>query len=82
LRELAGSKTIRKLNLSRNCIGDNSAPELGNLLSNNKSIVEIYLHWNWLHGTAGRTIAQVLASNDSLKILDLSYNSLGVMKES
>jgi len=75
-RDITLNPYIRKLNLSRNFISD--AIPLCKMLSQNKSVVELYLHWNSFHGPAGALIAKSLHNTNKLRILDLSYNSLGL----
>ena len=40
-------------------------------------LLELYLHWNSLGVEGGRLLAEGLLKNKYLKVLDVSYNSLG-----
>ena len=40
--------------------------------------MELYLHWNRLHDATGKMIVLALVENQSLQVMDLSYNSLGI----
>ncbi len=70
-------KSLLKLNLSENNITQNSCLLLQQLLIENDYIDELYLHWNQINGDGGVLIAQGLELNESLKVVDLSWNALG-----
>jgi len=48
------------------------------MLYENNNLRELYLHWNRIHSEGAILIFQQLRENTCLKVLDLSYNSLGV----
>lgn len=76
LNGLQMSKSLRVLNLSKNLLTDRVCGELKNILYR-CSIYELYLHWNRINAKGGIEIFQSLKSNETLKVLDISYNSLG-----
>ena len=76
LEGISRNKSLRILNLSKNYITDRVCGELKNILDSNE-IEELYLHWNLIKAQGGKDIFEGLKSNESLKVLDLSYNSLG-----
>ncbi|CAD8081706.1 unnamed protein product [Paramecium primaurelia] len=69
---------MQKLNLSHNLITDKSMPEFNMLLQKNATLSEIYLHWNRIHQIGGQYIIAALFINYNVKVLDLSFNSLGI----
>jgi Ran GTPase-activating protein (RanGAP) involved in mRNA processing and transport len=81
LEGISRNKSLRILNLSKNYISDRVCGELKNILDSNE-IYELYLHWNLIKAQGGKDIFEGLKSNESLKVLDLSYNSLGKGKGS
>lgn len=70
------NKSLRVLNLSKNLLTDRVCGELKNILDLCK-INELYLHWNRIYAKGGIDIFEGLKSNSDLKVLDLSFNSLG-----
>lgn len=50
---------------------------LGLVLAKNKNLQELYLHWNCIRSKGGGIIFRELYKNDTLKVLDISFNSLG-----
>lgn len=58
-------------------IGDMCANELRELLESSVSLAELYLKWNNLRSEGGVQILQSLRKNQSLKVLDLSFNNIG-----
>ncbi|EAR90528.1 hypothetical protein TTHERM_00118760 (macronuclear) [Tetrahymena thermophila SB210] len=67
---------IAVLNISKNGITDSSCEGISELLKNSQ-LQELYLHWNNISSQGGLAIAQGLEQNNSLQVLDLSYNGLG-----
>jgi Leucine Rich Repeat. len=59
-------------------MSDASAVKLGKMIEYNTSIVELYLHWNQIKAQGGNAIINGLSSNRTLRVLDLSWNSLGL----
>jgi len=76
---LLENRTLTKLNLSKNLLTDTVADQLRLLFACAESALkELYLFWNQLRGDSGVVIFPALAANTSLKVLDLSCNSLGL----
>ena len=71
-------KHLKILNLTSNFISHQSSVELKSLLANNTSLKELYLRRNKLTGVAGTNIFQGLLLNNTLKVLDLSWNIIGM----
>lgn len=69
---------MRILNLAKNGLTRTSLPALVSFLLNRSHINELYLGWNYFKADSGTIIAQTLLENESLKVIDLSYNSIGV----
>ena len=63
--------------MSRNEITDQSAKPLADFLLQNNSLQELYLYWNKIGSAAGLSIAEALRKNQSLFVLDLSFNCIG-----
>ena len=55
----------------------NLAYKLKDVLIENQQLDELYLHWNKITGSGGAAIAEGILTNQNLKVLDLSWNSLG-----
>ncbi len=51
---------MRKLNLSKNFLTDRVGAGLKEVLSSNRDLRELYLHWNYLKAQAGTDIFQGL----------------------
>ena len=71
------NRTIRILNLSRNCLTNISTLKLGLFLERNPPLKELYLYWNRIQGKGGCNLIQGLMKNNTLRILDLAWNALG-----
>lgn len=76
LQALAKNRTLRVLNLSKNYLSEIIANDLRTVLEGGQ-LRELYLHWNQLKASFGKTIFQMLSEEDELRVLDLSNNSLG-----
>ena len=74
---LCSNNTVRTLNLSRNYLTNVCTEKLGAYLEMNPPLRELYLYWNRIQGRGGCNIFKGLMSNNTLKILDLAWNSLG-----
>ena len=74
---LIANKTITMLNLSRNYLTNLCTEKLGVFLEQNSPLKELYLYWNRIQGKGGCNLIKGLMSNNTLKILDLAWNSLG-----
>ena len=69
--------SIYKLNISKNRLSSEIGPLLRNYLATTHDLAELYLHWNNLGVIGGRAVAEGLMENIYLKVLDISYNSIG-----
>lgn len=78
LSDIKSNTTLTTLNLSKNGVGCISfCRELMDFLAANIYLQELYLHWNNICSEGGACIARGLTLNKYLKVIDLSYNSLG-----
>ena len=50
------------------------------MLTINVGISTLFLQWNLIKGRGGKSLAECLKTNNSVKILDLSHNNLGLSK--
>jgi Ran GTPase-activating protein (RanGAP) involved in mRNA processing and transport len=66
------------LNLSKNYLGNYSAARLKEFLVGDNTLVELYLHWAELGPKATKLIFEGLAKNNGLKVLDISWNQVGL----
>lgn len=66
------------LNLSKNCLGSVAGSRLNELLSSDGYLSELYLHWCELGIKATKLIFDGLSKNDTLRVLDLSWNQIGL----
>lgn len=58
-------------------IGDMCSVEFRELLENHMSLQELYLKWNNFRREGGVNMALGLKRNKALRVLDMSYNSIG-----
>lgn len=58
-------------------MANKSCQSLGSLLKKNSYLQELYLHWNQIGPEGGELLMEALSGNDSVCVLDLSWNSLG-----
>ncbi|KAL4492967.1 hypothetical protein ABPG72_020746 [Tetrahymena utriculariae] len=75
-KALLQNNSLNKLNLSQNQIGDACSQELKDLLESTMTLQELYLKWNNFRQDGGICIAQGIKKNQSLKVLDISFNNL------
>lgn len=69
---------LEELNLALNYIGYAGAEIIGQFIGRNPiSLKMLNLHWNKIKFKGGLKIAEALQTNTNLKVLDLSWNSLG-----
>jgi hypothetical protein len=69
------------LNLANCEITDIGAANVASLLSDLQlGLKTLILHWNKIRGPGSSKIAKALKINNSLRILDVSYNSFGASK--
>ena len=50
------------------------------MLKINVAITTLFLRWNLVKGKGGGRIAQAMSTNNSVRVLDISYNNLGISK--
>ncbi|KAL4487307.1 hypothetical protein ABPG73_005817 [Tetrahymena malaccensis] len=66
------------LNVANNSITNQGAIYINRMLKGQTRLRELKLHWNRINGIGGKLIAEALYHNDYLKVLDISYNSMGI----
>lgn len=71
------NSTIRKLNLSSNCIGDEGCSALAEGIQINDSLTELNLHCNEIGDAGCVKLAQSINSNSAITNLNLSANRFG-----
>lgn len=74
-RFIRTNKTLRHIDLSDNDLTDNAAQSIADIIKNGDSISELALRGNKLED-GGTVIGQALRVNDTLRLLDLSWNHL------
>lgn len=42
-----------------------------------KNLIEVYIHWNQIKSEGGGLIFKALSTNNTLKVFDISWNSIG-----
>ena len=42
-----------------------------------KNLIEVYIHWNQIKSEGGGLIFKALSTNTTLKVFDISWNSIG-----
>eukprot|EP01133_Synstelium_polycarpum_P014187 gene14187-16727_t len=78
-KALATNTTLTRVNLTDNLIGDDEASRLfGQAFATNTSIVSLSLNLNDLGDVFGAALGLSLLSNNTLCLLDLSNNSIGL----
>ena len=81
---IASSKnvTLRSLRLSKNRLTDACIPSFVEIYDKyGCKLEEIYLAWNLISEEGGCRIADLLLDAEVIKVLDLSWNSLGSDKD-
>ena len=71
---------IKSLNFSRNLLTNKSGVAIANNLIQDKHIIAINLSWNNIQSRGAAAIWDAIAENDTLNILDLSFNPIGIGK--
>ena len=74
---LQNNTTLKKLNMSKNFLSDAIADSIKALFQKNFYIQELYLHWNLFKTPGGIKIFQGILENESLMVLDFSWNAIG-----
>jgi len=75
---IAYNDSIKKLKIGKNFLSDNVAERISKMLEMNSTLEELYIQWNQIKSVGGATIVNGLKSANHLKILDFSWNSLGL----
>jgi len=75
---LSNLNELLVLNLSKNYLGNTAAQKIKQFLIQDHSLTELYLHWCELGTKATKTIFEGLVHNLGLKVLDLSWNQVGI----
>lgn len=70
------SSALRILDLSGNSIGDEAGVWLGALVEYNRALTELRLAHNELSESALGALSAAVAGNDTLDVLDLSWNRI------
>lgn len=65
------------LNLSKNYLGNFAAIRIKEYLINDNQLCELYLHWCEMGTKSTKLIFEGLSKNNSVKVLDLSWNQVG-----
>ena len=69
---------IKELSLAKNQITDIGAEKIASFLEYSGSALKVLsLHWNKIKYKGGLKIAESLPNNETLKVLDLSWNLIG-----
>lgn len=71
------SKNLKCLSISENKLTDRLGPALAALAEENKNLEELYLCWNNFSSVSIEPFFKALSKNDSLRVLDLGWNSIG-----
>lgn len=74
---LQNNSSLKKLNMSRNFLSDAIADSVKKFFQKNSYIQELYLHWNLFKTPGGIKIFKGVLENESLMVLDFSWNSIG-----
>ena len=74
----SGNYILHKLYFNQNGLKNQTAFKIAEMLDENVfKVKEIGLKWNQITAVGGNRIARSLASNEVLKVLDLSWNLIG-----
>ena len=75
---LSGLITSLKLfNASKNRITDKGATIVACFLRKSDKIETLLLHWNMIRQKGAISLAKAIKNNTTIRVLDLSFNSLG-----
>ena len=58
-------------------LSDNITESVIEAVNQNANFFELYFHWNRLTAVFGQAFFEELKGNQNLRVLDLSWNSLG-----
>ena len=71
------NKTLKYLEISRNCIGDDGIKAISDSLHVNTTLIQLKAYYCNFHDEGAKCIAEMLHKNNSLKYLDISLNVIG-----
>ena len=69
--------SLVRLNLSCNRVTDFGCQSLANFIEKSKLIHTVQIHWNRIRGQGSMYLSQAIKKNESLRVLDCSFNSFG-----
>ena len=73
---IAKNRSITRLDLSKNLLGNDTAIAIGRLLLRSKSLSEISLRWNNIRGEGVHNLAHGIKHNKILSTIDLGWNMI------
>ena len=68
------SKTVKYLDISRNCIGDDGISVLLDSLHINTTLIQLVAYCCKFYNQGAKSVAEMLQKNNTLKYLDISLN--------
>ena len=68
---------MERLNISNNRITDIGAQAIAEFVARSKVLDTLQMHWNKIRGRGSICLAKALKINNTLKVLDCSFNSFG-----
>ncbi|CAK65071.1 unnamed protein product (macronuclear) [Paramecium tetraurelia] len=80
MKHLLTNNTLQCINLNNNHITECACNAISNLLKQTQRLLELYLGYNFLNGSAGTIIWKAMYKNTSIKILDLSHNTIASLE--
>jgi len=79
-KKISMKPSMKVLNLSHNCLTDKAAPALVSVVNNCVNLAELHIAYNQIFSEGSTLIANEIMENYSLKILDISFNSICGLK--
>lgn len=77
LKAIQKNTTLKRLNISKNFLTNEIAKDLAQIISTKDTFEELYIHWNQIKGDGALVIIEALLENDTMNVLDLSWNAFG-----
>ena len=74
---LETNKTLKYLDISKNCIGDDGISAISDSLHINTTLIQLVAHKCMFSSKGAESIARMLQENKTLKYLDISCNDIG-----
>ena len=78
IQGLKENRTLQKLYLAWNGLGNEGGKSIGDLMSNNASLEELDISHNRIESSCCSSIAKAIKEHHNLKILNLGHNPFGV----